>query len=693
LFGVRIDRIADTNLYSAICDQVIAHTSAYEALPSFRDGGAPPGTPPELLAFNDWAAIRPAVADTIESSSFTRSDQGRWVWPDMKPRLDRCGVLIGPAAIEIRPYHTPTQLVSGYAKALQRLYMSATLGSMDDLQRRLGVRRIDRISAPPELSQGATGRRLFLLNPSDLPTMSGEVLQFVIDQGNKAGRVAWLCASHAEANTVGEVVGAFGRRVFRLAPGDDSAYDNWVASPNGHLVAAGRFDGLDLAGDICRLVVLPSVPAASTEFERFAMAYLGDATFMRHRVGQRVTQALGRANRTEDDWALYLGLDPGFATILAHPAVRRSISADAAPIIRQALETHSAGWEKTRAAAGAFWAGEAMPEVATSRRPGRAVSGAHGAASADAEVAASTGLWLGDTDTASRRSREASDLLNEAGESEHGAFWRYVEAHAHYLQGSDIELGRAKQAIAEAIENGPHTAWFVRLRRTLDELEGRIAMVASQDELFLAWDEWIRQGGDSIEAKLGRARADLQGKHDQQVEGLATLARLCGATAEQPNGTSATDAIWSWISRAGTERRVWEVKTGPLERVPRKDINQVLGQLAVEAQRFPNTKTFACLLTPAPAVETDAAEAAREKIAIINIEAVLVLFDFLADRFRDYMRLWSSGTAAQRGAARAAVEPKLPHKGWLGRLLAPTGGHCRQRDAVEAEFSGRDRAG
>jgi hypothetical protein len=31
-------------------------------------------------------------------------------------------------------------------------------------------------------------------------------------------------------------------------------------------VTAGRYDGLDLAGDICRLVVISSVPQASSEF-------------------------------------------------------------------------------------------------------------------------------------------------------------------------------------------------------------------------------------------------------------------------------------------------------------------------------------------------------------------------------------------------------------------------------------------
>ena len=62
------------------------------------------------------------------------------------------------------------------------------------------------------------------------------------------------------------------------------------------------------------LVVLPSVLAAGAEFERFVMAYLSDATFMRRRIGQRVTQALGPANRSSDDWAMSPGLSPGFGT-------------------------------------------------------------------------------------------------------------------------------------------------------------------------------------------------------------------------------------------------------------------------------------------------------------------------------------------------------------------------------------------
>jgi hypothetical protein len=686
MFTLRIARRRASELYEQVCDLVLAHSDSYVTLQSMRDGSAPPGTPPELIAFNDWSAVAGSVAAAIERSGFAEQDEARFVWPELRGRLTRCGVLIAPAAIEIRPYHPPTLIYPGYRRAHQRLYMSATLGTMDDLQRRLGVGPITGISTPPDLHLGATGRRLFLLNPTAEPALSEDVFGFAISQADHAGRVAWLCSSHAEADTVQELLLARGRSTFRLQPGDDAALEQWRESSHGHLVAAGRFDGLDLAGDVCRLVILPSVPAASSEFERFVVAYLGDAAFMRHRVGQRVTQALGRANRVADDWALYLGLDPSFAGMLAQPAVRNAIPAEVGPTIRRALELHDQGWLAMESAAARFWDGLAEPEPAAVTRPGRVVAGSHGAASATAEVEASTGFWLGDFPQAARKAGEAAQILSNAGEAEHAAFWTYVESHAHFSEGGRDHMERAKGAIQRAIANGPRTAWFVRLRHTLEELRGRVAQPESQDDLFMVWDEWLREGITAATNRVVAARGMIGGTHDQQVEAVLVLGRLAGANADRPAGQSAADASWVWVTPSRTERRLWEVKTGLAhDAVSRAEINQVLGQLSADGSSH-RTRLFGCLLTPHDHVDADAAAASLERIAIVNSRAAISLFEHLADRFRAYAGLWGSGTAAERGSAREAVEARLPRRGWLERLMAPTQGRVRLHTEVDAEF-------
>jgi hypothetical protein len=228
----------------------------------------------------------------------------------------------------------------------------------------------------------------------------------------------------------------------------------------------------------------------------------------------------------------------------------------------------------------------------------------------------------------------------------------------------------------------------VRLGRTLEELEGRDVDEGAHDGLFLAWDEWLREAGSSVLAQLTRAREQLQGTHDEQAEGLLVLARLCGAHADRPGGSSATDVRWTWVTPTRGQRRVFEIKTGTAsDRVPRKDINQVLGQLEEERQRSPRHQVLGVLVTPLAEMEPDAAAAARERVAVLHTTATLRLLDLLADRLRVYQARYGAGTAAERGAARQAVEPQLPRRGWLQRVLAPTA-RCRHSDDIEAEFAG-----
>ncbi|MCF6427411.1 hypothetical protein, partial [Amycolatopsis tucumanensis] len=439
---------------------------------------------------------------------------------------------------------------------------------------------------------------------------------------------------------------------------------------------------------------------ASSEFERFVVAYLGDATFMRHRVGQRVTQALGRANRTATDRSLYLGLDPTFAQILADPAVRASIPEGTQPIVRAALELYDQGSVATTDACRAFWqvaqpSGPTEPvKQATPRRrprPGRSTGGSGEVASADAEVSAATDLWIGDHGRAAERAREAADLLASAGETEHAAFWRYVQAHALFDRGRNEDLAAARTALEDATTNGPRTAWFRRLGRTVADLKGHERTADDTDRLFLVWDEWRREAGGRLDRALSDGRTLLAGSHDQQCDGLKVLARLVGASGERPPKTeqSATDCRWTWSTVKRGERRVWEVKTGEPHPVSRGDVNQLLGQIEVETKRAAKTRVYGCLLTPATTVQSDAAEAARDRITLINHDAAVRLYNLLADRLQQYAALCGDGNAEARGEARTKIEATLPPDGWLGKLLSPTLGKIITVDDVASLFPSR----
>lgn len=473
--------------------------------------------------------------------------------------------------------------------------------------------------------------------------------------------------------------------------GEDGALEQWSADPNGHLVTAGRYDGLDLAGDLCRLVVLPSVPAASTEFERFVMAYLGDATFMRHRVGQRVTQALGRANRRTGDWAMYLGLAPGFGTQLATSAVQAAIPRDVRSIVDAALARISAGWQATQEAAAQFWDYQGHPPIADEPlqsqrlRPGR-TRAASTAGSAAHEVNAVTQLWLGDPRAAAQAASQAAVLLDASGEVEHAAFWRYVQAQACYEEGTAASVGHAIDALRAATNSSLRTAWFVRLGRVLTELRDQQA--SQTDELpWLVWDEWLRESGATgVRRAIDRCRTGITGNHAQQAEALVTLGRMAGATASRPQGQSVPDTVWNWPSGRQVQRRLWEVKTGNPDRLPRDWVNQSLGQLAEEG-RSPRVRLFGCILTHVEDIEEEAARAARDAVCLVHSDTVSALIGLLGDRLNSYAERWGGGTAAERGAARELVEPQMPSWAWLDALLSASGGRLIRREDVNERFA------
>ena len=725
LSGLQTLRIPDKpgparRLYQLICDLVVARTDAYAGLQAMLDGTARPGAAPELLSFADWAAISTEARNAIEASPLVTEfalpdesdqvkaevkklrDEIKWVWPTVREHLAQCGVLIGPSGIEIRPYHPPTALHDGYNKAKQRIYLSATLGSMDDLQRRIGSDQVTRLVTEQPLFPGSTGERMLALNPASEHALDHGVLEWALEQVQAAGgKAAWLCASHTEADTLQTILGALDHPVYRLRTGDDTAVDSWSRAPQGQLITAGRYDGLDFPGDTCNLVIITTVPQASSEFERFVVAYLGDATFMQHRVGQRVTQALGRANRTATDRSLYLGLDPTFAQILADPAVQASIPEGTKPIIRAALELYDQGAAATANACRAFWqasqpsgANTAPIEQAAPRRrprPGRSTGGSSEVASADAEVSAATDLWIRDHGAAAKKARQAADLLSAAGETEHAAFWRYVQAHALFDRGRNEDLAAARTALEDATTNGPRTAWFRRLSRTVADLKGHDRSADDTDRLFLAWDEWCREAGRRLDRELSEGHTLLTGSHDQQCEGLKVLARLVGASGERPpkNEQSATDCRWTWSTAKRGQRRVCEVKTGEPNPVSRGDVNQLLGQIEVETKRTAKTRVHGCLLTPATTVKSDAAEAVRDQITLLNHGAAVRLYNLLADRLRQYASLCGNGNAQARGDARTTIEDILPPDGWLGKLLSPTLGKITTVHDVARMFPSR----
>lgn len=245
--------------------------------------------------------------------------------------LCEANIYMSAKSIWIRPYIYPLINNDQYLNTTQRLYMSATIGEPSDLSRRLGVRQVEKIPVPDELTERTNGRRLIVMNRIEDEDIPLRLQRVILAALQKCPKSVWLCTSNTEAEKYKQIVaewlnknGFVGHPTWKLTSLGNEI-EQFKTSPKGHLFVGGRFDGMDFEGDECRLVVLTTLPRAINVQEEFLCGYLRDAGFMKRRLNQRIIQALGRCNRGPDDYAIYVLIDRRFATHFGRDSNRQGL--------------------------------------------------------------------------------------------------------------------------------------------------------------------------------------------------------------------------------------------------------------------------------------------------------------------------------------------------------------------------------
>src|SRR5690625_5777143 len=75
------------------------------------------------------------------------------------------------------------------------------------------------------------------------------------------------------------------------------------------MVFLNRYDGIDLAGDSCRILVLDGLPNVQTVMERYISIVREGAPFINAQIAQTVEQGLGRSVRSGSDYCSVFILD------------------------------------------------------------------------------------------------------------------------------------------------------------------------------------------------------------------------------------------------------------------------------------------------------------------------------------------------------------------------------------------------
>jgi hypothetical protein len=504
----------------------------------------------------------------------------------------------------------------------------------------------------------------------------------------------WLCASQADAAAWRQAVGAWLTDNNLVHPtwtltSLGNEIDEFKAAPQGHLFVAGRFDGMDFKADECRLVILATLPRAINLQEEFFTAYLRDAGFMLRRLNQRIVQALGRCNRAEDDFALYLLADPRFAVHFGRGSQREGLPRNILAEVDSAEDAAELATPALIARVTAFLGGDFRTfddELAAVQ------ANLPGSIPVHAGVENSTDEVLGWLEVFKRLNyrRGAEHFASScysaaAGASELPAFLRWCEAKALYLageQGDAAARDQAPRTLESAIGQGRTSSWFNRQRAALnryrhEDVGAAFASDSYKGVLLERWDERLERLGtrdSKFERWCNRLREQLESaSHNEYCAGMEELGDVLGFTASRPRHTAATDCRWRAVIGNARELIVFEAKIEhePGGKITPSAVGQAHNQLERAHGEF-DGRGYAfrgVILTHLTDID-DSASASLGALRIVPKNAVRALAERALSLLAEYRGAWSVDNLEARRVSAGRIESQIPTAGWLTRALS-----------------------
>ncbi len=249
------------------------------------------------------------------------SDPIKWSWRLVSDVLPLCRCAIGREGAEISPRFIPIDNIPAFSGAKRRIYMTATLA--DD-----GI-LVSHFQADPGLASqpirpkggGDIGDRM-ILAPQEINTeiTTDEIRDFAADMAATMNVVVivpsgkraeyWSGVARQTLTAEGIAVG-----VARMRTGHV-----------GLSVLVNKYDGIDLPGDACRLLVIDGLPEVMGLLERAEQTFLDGTDAQLIRQIQRIEQGMGRGVRSSEDFCVVLLLGSRLTQRVHRPAARQMFS-------------------------------------------------------------------------------------------------------------------------------------------------------------------------------------------------------------------------------------------------------------------------------------------------------------------------------------------------------------------------------
>lgn len=264
------------------------------------------------VPFFAWIEKQAAVLRSL--SPHAADNEFEWKWPLMKEDLAQCRCFFTPHRVEISFRCLPIGVLPAFETARRRIYMTATLSDDSILVSNFGADPTS-VSRPitPQ-SAGDLGERMILVPQQLNPGLKDDdVKAYIVANFKPYINVVVIVPSAKRAAYWADAV----TQDMTLTADTLQAGVEKLRTSTGNLaVLINKYDGVDLPGDACRLLVVDGVPDVRSMLDRHDQSTLRHSD--RNLVGQiqRIEQGMGRGIRSNDDYCAVLLMGTGLIRAL-----------------------------------------------------------------------------------------------------------------------------------------------------------------------------------------------------------------------------------------------------------------------------------------------------------------------------------------------------------------------------------------
>lgn len=224
-----------------------------------------------------------------------------FIWPLIKenPKLSNC--VINASGIELSPHVTPIHMIPSIVNADRKIFMTATLVDDSVLSSHFSVNR-EHASKPivPE-SAGDIGDRMILLPQVINPDITEDDIKGYAKHLSGYINVVVIVPSYYRAK--------YWQDVANLTLDTENLYAGVEKLKKGHVgltILINRYDGVDLPGNACRLLIIDGFPDVRKQIDKVKQSILLGSGRLANQNIQRIEQGMGRGVRSNDDYCVVL---------------------------------------------------------------------------------------------------------------------------------------------------------------------------------------------------------------------------------------------------------------------------------------------------------------------------------------------------------------------------------------------------